>query len=672
MTVDLVKNRQRYEDVFPDDDSDGEIGLEDEEEMSDSEMYGEKTKALIEERKKIEQEIKVASEEMASASGRRTILEKYGSSVDKERPSDLGACLSAYREERSKTFEVLDACAMKVMDLTKQREKVEQKEAKAENADYKANRKARKEKRKEFEKRQRETSDKLEAKRLLREERARFWPKKVYRVVVSLDTNPDMTPAPSRRGSIESATKPTPESISDACQISLSISYITSSASWAPRYDLSLSTPTNSGLIIYRAEFCNTTSETWRDAKVILSTSQTAFQGLGEPIPTMFPWHIRLGKGSVDNFQGALYNDNEREFKNKSLFGKEQKESKPRSVLFGLDNLSVNIENAQVAQQQQQQAQMQSHKKMREAPQAQLQSFGAPHGHGPSSHDVRALRLHSDNASRHAYATSAEMAYADEEHEIEEETIIPDLPSLAVQESTWAESGLTSTHDIPGLRTIAPSNTTRRHKIASIHLKDTHLSYLLIPKLRAAAFLKARLRNPSSVMLLHGPAGLTLDGSFLGNTTLPRCSAGESFSLSLGVDPSVSVIYGKALVRRSQSGVFNKAGSGIITRTCTVTNTKPTRAIEGLLLDQVPVSEDEKLKVEIVAPRMLRSEGDAVRCGSGVGVNGKEDVKWGKATATVKKAGEVCTEFKIEGGKGAKFVLEYEARFPSGEVVMGV
>jgi len=671
MTVDLVKNRQRYEDVFPDDDSDGEV--EDEEEMSDSEMYGEKTKALIEERKKIEQEIKVASEEMASASGQRTILERYGSSVDKDRPSDLGACLSAYREERCKTFEVLNACEMKVMDLTKRREKVEQKGTKAKNADYKANRKARKEKRKELEKKQREISDKLEAKRLLLEERARFWPKKVYRVVVSLDTNPDMTPASSRRGSIESATKPTSGSIPDACQNSLSISYITSSASWAPRYDLSLSTPTSSGSIIYRAEFSNTTSETWKDAKVILSTSQTAFQGLGEPIPTMFPWHIRLGKGSGDNFQGALYNDNEREYKNKSLFGKEQKESKPRSELFGLDNLTVNIENAQVAQQQQQQAQMQSHKKMRQAPQAQFQSFGAPHGHGPSNHDVRALQLHSGNTSRaHAYAMSAEMVYADEEDEVDEETIIPDLPSLATQESTWAESGLTSTYDIPGLRTIAPSNTTRRHKIASIHLKDTHLSYLLIPKLRAAAFLKARLRNPSSVMLLRGPAGLTLDGSFLGNTTLPRCSAGESFSLSLGVDPSVSVIYGKPLVRRSQSGVFNKEGSGIITRTCTVTNTKPTRAIEGLLLDQVPVSEDERLKVEIVAPRMLRSEGDAVRCGSGVGVNGKEDVKWGKATATVKKAGEVCTEFKIEGGKGAKFVLEYEARFPSGEVVMGV
>ena len=45
------------------------------------------------------------------------------------------------------------------------------------------------------------------------------------------------------------------------------------------------------------------------------------------------------------------------------------------------------------------------------------------------------------------------------------ETIIPDIPELATQESTWAESGLTATYDIPGLRTISPNHTARRQKL---------------------------------------------------------------------------------------------------------------------------------------------------------------------------------------------------------------
>ena len=189
-----------------------------------------------------------------------------------------------------------------------------------------------------------------------------------------------------------------------------------------------------------------------------------------------------------------------------------------------------------------------------------------------------------------------------------------------------------------------------------------HLSYVVVPKVRAAAFLKARLRNASSVALLKGPASLTLDGSFLGNTNLPRCSAGEHFHLSLGVDPSVNVTYSAPAVKRSPTGVFTEEGSGVYTRTCTISNTKPNRAIEGTVLDQIPVSEDERLRVEILQPVGLRAEGDAVKTGTGVATAGNGTEEWGRATAVLKKGGEVAWEVRIEPGRGAELVLEYEAR----------
>lgn len=123
---------------------------------------------------------------------------------------------------------------------------------------------------------------------------------------------------------------------------------------------------------------------------------------------------------------------------------------------------------------------------------------------------------------------------------------------------------------------------------------------------REAAFLQARLRNSANITLLRGP---TLDGSFLGNIALPRCSAGQPFSLNLGVDPAVHVGYQKPTVHHRQSGIFQKEGSGAYTRAVTVTNTKNNAAVEGIALDQVPVSEDERLKVEICQPKGLRVEG---------------------------------------------------------------
>ena len=414
----------------------------------------------------------------------------------------------------------------------------------------------------------------------------------------------------------------------------------------------------------------------------------------------MHPWHVRLAKGVFGNDVGALSSNHEQQFKQRHQPENKKNVQQPRETLFGLD--SSNAQTSNPLTQQQVGSRMPAAIRQQVQQQQAASQFGSrsnvnarsTFGSGPSPQSQTHGLFGSSAGSLHAYAARAPQslepgesgkktsvvpsaahfeidASYDADEAADEITIIPDLPALTIQDSSWAESGLTATYEIPGLRTISPSHTMRRHRIASIHLKDTHLSYLLVPKLRAAAFLKARLRNTSSINLLRGPAGLTLDGSFLGNTTLPRCSANETFSLSLGVDPSVSVVYARPTVRRSQSGIINKEGSGVYTRTCIITNTKSNRAVEGLLLDQIPVSEDERLKVEILQPRGLRNEGDAVRSGIGIATAEREEQKWGKASAIVKKAGEICWDFRIEAGKGAKFFLEYEAKFPSGETVLG-
>lgn len=282
------------------------------------------------------------------------------------------------------------------------------------------------------------------------------------------------------------------------------------------------------------------------------------------------------------------------------------------------------------------------------------------------------------------------------------ETIIPQDATIDFEESSWEETGLTATYDVPGLRSIPPSHLTRRHRIASINLKEIQLSYVLVPKLRAAAFLKARLRNSSTITLLRGPAGLTLDGSFLGNTALPRCSAGEVFNLNLGTDPAINVVYSKPVVRRSQTGVFSKEGSCVFTRSALITNTKSKDPLEGIVLDQIPVSEDEKLRVDILQPKGLRNEGDQVLGGAAVKAEvvshgtavaqnnnknnwdssassssydarslGKEE-KWGRAVATLKKGGEIRWNVKLNPGQSVRLVTEYETKFPSSERIVGL
>lgn len=441
----------------------------------------------------------------------------------------------------------------------------------------------------------------------------------------------------------------------------------------------------------------------------------------------MEPWHISLIKGYGSNsMDDALFSRNEVENKSNANIFSRKRLQEPRGSLFGLVNQNTTLvqppynllarERPQQLQQMQQQVQ-----KAQVRPLKRLSSNDNPSNAAPtlfgsnsavnsaparsglfSSTDFKSADepLAIQNMRKHQFSETEDEGAVNLEYDAQ--TIIPHDTTIEFGESSWEETGLTATYDVPGLRSIPPSSLTRRHRIASITLKDIQLSYVLVPKLRAAAFLKARLWNSSTITLLRGPAGLTLDGSFLGNTMLSRCSAGEAFSLNLGTDPAINVVYIKPVVRRSQTGVFAKEGSSVFTRSVLITNTKSKDPLEGMVLDQIPISDDEKLRVDVLQPKGLRNEGDHVldgvaatvemaSRGSAVAQNniksnrdssapsssydarssGKEE-KWGRAVATLRKGGEIRWNLKLNPGHGVRLVLEYEARFPSSDSIVGL
>ncbi|KAL8705312.1 MAG: hypothetical protein Q9201_001558 [Fulgogasparrea decipioides] len=723
MTVDLVDNREHFEDVYPpDSDSEEES---DSDTLSESDHEPQMVKDLTLQIQKLELSVKEAAEERNSAQGRLNILENFSRSLTTSRPpaDNVVQCVEMYRVERAKAFEEHKNGEIRLKENEQQVTRLKSKKRKMLQKIKNQKAKADRAKSKKEEQKIREQQQNIAEKKRIRHELTRFWPNKVYKVVLCLDANSGMTPISSRRGSIDSTAK-TPVSspannrpgsdtkATHTCKINIIFSYITYSASWSPRYDLVLDTASKSGSITYRAEFRNSTSETWRETKVVLSTSQTSFQGLAEPIPEIQPWHIRLATDFGGKYDHALYSRHEQDSKNQ-FRPFSQKPQPPRNQLFGRAR-SGNETLFGAPQQATQSSNTQPLARVyggslfgssnatdqRAGGGGLFGSSSATHQHtcgfGSSNaapqppqgsgvfHQQQMFQAQPNIVAPQAQYAATVLADEDQA-DLDTETIAPGEATLAFEESTWEESGLTATYTVPGTKTIAPSYTTRRYKVASIPLSSITLSHIIVPKLRTAAFLKARLRNTTSTTLLKGPAGLTLDGTFLGNTTLPRSSPGEAFVLNLGVDPALNVVYNKPTVRRSQSGVFQKEGSCIYTRSCTLTNTKNDTAIEAIVLDQVPVSEDEKLKIEILSPRGLFKEGDQVTA-AGIGqINegtgkkgstypenstGKSGGKWGKASAKLKE-GEFEWDVKLNPGQGVKLELEYEARFPSGSSVVG-
>ncbi|EPS41680.1 hypothetical protein H072_4410 [Dactylellina haptotyla CBS 200.50] len=636
-----------------------------------------------------------AAEELKSSEIQLAALERYGATITAEMaaPETMTQFLDAYQESRKILYKQNKAAKV-TMD------RVEREIARKYKERVKKSKKPMAAKAKQSKQKQKDKAKKNEAK-VEREERKkaarRLRPGNSYRVKVMVETNSET-------------------------EASLTLKYLVNNASWFPRYDLRLDSIAKTGQIVYRAHFENKTYETWRDAKITFSSSAQTFGGLREVVPVMTAWTLSLRKGfasysgdGIDNTAG-LYSI------------KEQDALAKRGITFGPkknahSNNSVNrFQMQQLAQQQnivqtQQMAVAQAKGGSlfgNAAPQQALGGFGqannannamAPQpaagglfggtantafgavAHGSTLGDMPPPPGGGFGAAAggapapHPFAGGYEVGGGGgpinekDESDIgdgDASTLAPARAAMLIAESSSSESyGMTTTYEIAGLKTIKSSPIVRRQAISTIDLTNVSFSSIAVVKLRAAAFLKARFKNTSKHTLLRGMAGLTVDGSFLGQTNLPHCPPDDTISLSLGVDTGVHVSYAKPTLVSSSQGFISKENVTLYKRSIFIHNAK-SQMLTLTVLDQVPVSEDERLRVNVVNPKGLREGGEAVK--TGAPGSAALDNRWGTASAVMKTAGngEIAYTVKLEKGRSCKLPLEYEVKLPAGEKIVGL
>ncbi|KAI5843813.1 hypothetical protein DFP73DRAFT_65239 [Morchella snyderi] len=471
---------------------------------------------------------------------------------------------------------------------------------------------------------------------------------------------------------------------------SLRISYVTGGASWKPRYDMRLDTTSETAILTYRAEFSNNTGESWTDATVTLSTSQTSFTGLEDKVPWLDSWRIHLQKdaGTADGSHALeLYStrENEKNFRKRKRGGhswpafraEDSSDYQPTAPayspppaappagqhLFGTSAAPAGQHLFGTSAAPAGQNLFGS-----ASPAGQhlfgtsAAGFGNPHP-PPKHRTVRRLRseVDDDDGGEDEYYDGglARVDNYDDDDDDDDGTIdIPRKMGLALSKSV--SYGLTTTYDLPGARNIPHSRLARRHVIKELTLPNVQFSHIAVPKLRAAAFLKARITNSSDISLLRGPCGLTVDGSFLGNSTVERCVPGGTFELSLGIDEEVLVSYRKPVRKMASQGMLSREHVATYERSISVHNAKR-KKVKVVLFDQVPVSGEERLKVALLTPK-LREEG-RMSTTSIKSMGGKELM----VEEMLRTGGEIRFTVTLEKGDGVVLPVEYEAKFPIGE-----
>ncbi len=162
--------------------------------------------------------------------------------------------------------------------------------------------------------------------------------------------------------------------------------------------------------------------------------------------------------------------------------------------------------------------------------------------------------------------------------------------------ATVESSGAAVTYHVPGVVSVPPDGTPRKVTVARFELAPK-LDYVSAPKLVAAAYRRAKVKNDSPYTLLPGPANLFDSDEFIGATELELTAPAGELELYLGVDDRVKIE--RELKRRDVDKKFigNKLrlnyGYEIRLENLLEAEAKLT------LHDQLPVSRHEEIKVKL-------------------------------------------------------------------------
>lgn len=170
------------------------------------------------------------------------------------------------------------------------------------------------------------------------------------------------------------------------------------------------------------------------------------------------------------------------------------------------------------------------------------------------------------------------------------------------KETEIQEENTSFTFVLPRKVDIVSDGQPHRVSIAK-STKEAKYSWFTIPKLIQNAFLKASMKNPFSFPLLSGPISVFFDQKLVGTASVntPILADGE-LEISLGVDEGIRIERKLLKKYTDYAGLLTKETTVIFEYAIMITNGK-SKEITLDLNDQFPVSRNEKIRVELQAPK---------------------------------------------------------------------
>ncbi len=166
--------------------------------------------------------------------------------------------------------------------------------------------------------------------------------------------------------------------------------------------------------------------------------------------------------------------------------------------------------------------------------------------------------------------------------------------------------------DIVAKSTIPSDNIPHKVVISKLKL-SAEFGYSCTPKLSLNVYLKATIKNTSDLPILPGNMSIFSDRDYISQSSLPFISPSETFTASIGVDPSIT-IHRNRTTNNESSGVFTKSNVVKYNYEYILQNNRKKDTVQVEVIDQIPVSQQEKIVVEQIVPNVkdIRANPDGI------------------------------------------------------------
>jgi uncharacterized protein (TIGR02231 family) len=227
-------------------------------------------------------------------------------------------------------------------------------------------------------------------------------------------------------------------------------------------------------------------------------------------------------------------------------------------------------------------------------PQAQAQPR-QPTGYAGTLMDRDAAGERADGRMNHFGRTAREKTR--ETNRLEEAPAdIVDEISTEVSTKVEAQS-FQAVYAIAGRVAVPTTGEMKRVQIDEVGL-DPVLTARTVPKAEQKAYLYAKLTMARGTPVLPGTVSLFRDATFVGTGQLPLLAPGEEHELGFGVDDLIRVRHAVVEDKRGETGLIATSKTDVRNYRITVKNLHE-RAIQLRVLDQIPVAQNDAIKIEL-------------------------------------------------------------------------